>query len=309
MQQAKVEMKTSYHEELNYITEELEVMPSSAKRKSHKEDRVFKVDKNVQVSIKVASSLIRLVRNATYEILDTIAGVSTASGISIAKAQTATREVWKPKYGDIYELELPKQSDEPRKKKPRTAEDYQHYVDVLPGKSVNNFKHKKALTQEIIAPKALFSKKETTKVTLHNNTTSRSSIDGDWLSLIFNFKDKDALECRMISLRPLFFAYEDREQLNSLIVKSLKRLSVAANELNMTASNLWKKIDAIMTDTVSKNLKIEDGVAEALQSRHAPYHILCKSRTCERLDTDNLATLSQLKAKAGLREALLKGVP
>ena len=55
------------------------------------------------------SSPIRLVRNATYEILDTIAGVSTASRISVAKAQTATREVCKWKYGDKYELELPKQ--------------------------------------------------------------------------------------------------------------------------------------------------------------------------------------------------------
>ena len=92
----------------------------------------------------------------------------------------------------------------------------------------------------------------------------------------------------------------------SLIVKPLKRLSVAANKLNVTASNLWKKIDAIMTDAVSKNLKIEDGVAEALQSRHVPYHILCKWNTCERLDTDNLTTLSQLKAKVGLSESLLK---
>ena len=47
------------------------------------------------------SSPIRLVQNATYEILDTIAGVSTASGISVAKARTATREVYKRKYGDI----------------------------------------------------------------------------------------------------------------------------------------------------------------------------------------------------------------
>ena len=167
------------------------------------------------------SSPIRLVRNATYEILDTIAGVSTASGISVAKARTATRGVCKWKYGDIYELELPKQSDEPRKKKPRTAEDYQLYANVLPSeKSVNNFKPKKALTQEIIAAKALFSKKETTKVTLHYDTTSRSRIDGDWSSLMFNFKDKDPLECRMISLRPLFFAHEDREQIISLIFES-----------------------------------------------------------------------------------------
>ena len=91
---------------------------------------------------------------------------------------------------------MSKQSDEPRKKKPRTAEDYQLYANVLPSeKSVNYFKHKKALTQEIIAAKALFSKKETTKMTLHYDTTSRSRIEGDWPSLIFNFKDKDPLEC------------------------------------------------------------------------------------------------------------------
>ena len=212
IQQAEVELETSYHEELNYINEELEVMPSSSKWKSHTEDRVFKVDKNVQVDIKMPSSPIRLVRNATYWILDTIAGVSTASGISVAKARTPTCEVCKRKYGDIYELELPKQSDEPRKKKPRTEEDYQLYANVLSSeKSVNNFKHKKALTQEIIAAKALFSKKETTKVTLHYDRTSKSRIDGDWPSLIFNFKDKGPLECWMISLCPLFFAYEDRE--------------------------------------------------------------------------------------------------
>ena len=106
----------------------------------------------------------------------------------------------------------------------------------------------------------------------------------------------------MISLRPLFFAYEDREQ---MIFESLKRLSVAAKKPNVTASNLWEKIDAIITDAVSKNLKIEDGVGEALPSRHVPYHIMCKSHACERLDTDNLATLSQLEARAGLREILL----
>ena len=79
----------------------------------------------------------------------------------------------KRKYGDIYELELPKQSDEPRKKKSRTAEDYQLYVNVLPSeKSVNNFKHKKVLTQQIVAAKALFSKKETTEVILNYYITS-----------------------------------------------------------------------------------------------------------------------------------------
>ena len=113
---------------------------------------------------------IRLVWNATYEILDTVAGVSTASGISVAKAQTATCDVCKRKYGDIYELELPKQSDEPRKKKSRTAEDYQLYANVLPSeKSVNNFKHKKALIQEIIAAKPLLSRNHKSDITLRHN--------------------------------------------------------------------------------------------------------------------------------------------
>ena len=86
IQQAEVELETSYHEELSYVNEELEMMPSSLKRKSHADDRVFKVDKNVQVNIKMLSSPIRLVRNATHAILDTVAGVNTASGIAVAKA-------------------------------------------------------------------------------------------------------------------------------------------------------------------------------------------------------------------------------
>ena len=59
IQQAEVELETSYDEELNYITEELEVMPSSSKRKSHTEEPVFKVHRNVQVNIKMPSSPIR----------------------------------------------------------------------------------------------------------------------------------------------------------------------------------------------------------------------------------------------------------
>ena len=57
----------------------------------------------------------------------------------------------------------------------------------------------------------------------------------------------------MISLRPLFFADEDRSQIIALIVETLKRLNVAANSLEFTASDLWEKIDAIMSDAVTKN--------------------------------------------------------
>ena len=78
----------------------------------------------------------------------------------------------------------------------------------------------------------------------------------------------------MISLRPFRFGYEDREQIISLIVESFQRLSVTVSNLKVTASDLWEKVDAIMYNSPTKNLKVEDGVAEMLPSTHVPYHIL-----------------------------------
>ena len=113
----------------------------------------------------------------------------------------------------------------------------------------------------------------------------------------------------MISLRPLFFAYEDREQLISLIVETFKRLSIAGQKLNVTVQDLWSKVDAIMTDGVTKNLKVEEGVAASLNSTHIPHHVLCKSHTCERMDLDNLTTLSNIESKIGIRELILRREP
>ena len=58
----------------------------------------------------------------------------------------------------------------------------------------------------------------------------------------------------MISLHPLKFAYEDREQIISLIVESFQRLSVAVSKLKVTASDLWENVAGIMTDSPTKNL-------------------------------------------------------
>ena len=63
----------------------------------------------------------------------------------------------------------------------------------------------------------------------------------------------------MIPLRPIYFAIEDKEQIVLLIVETLKRLQVAldgATKLQCIRF-LWSKIEALMTDAVSKNLKIE----------------------------------------------------
>jgi hypothetical protein len=83
-------------------------------------------------------------------------------------------------------------------------------------------------------------------------------------------------------------------------VETLQRLHVAADNPSLTTIDIWEKIDALMTDAVSKNLKIETGVAECLASKHVPYHLLCKSYTCERFDADNLSTMAAVEDKIDL---------
>ena len=51
-----------------------------------------------------------------------------------------------------------------------------------------------------------------------------------------------------------------------------------------------------MTDSVHKNLKIEDGIGESLNSTHRPYHLLCKPHTVEKLDVSNILVLSKVEA-------------
>ena len=135
---------------------------------------------------------------------------------------------------------------------------------------------------------ALWSKDENVKSTLHYDTTTRNTIDGEWPAIILYFFNGDEY-----ILRPLFFAYEDHKQIAELLVETYSRLSVAASvdkQENITPAALWEKTDAIMTDSVSKNLKIEDLIGESLGSDHQPYHLLCKS--FEKFDATKLEVLA-----------------
>jgi len=67
-------------------------------------------------------------------------------------------------YGHYYTLEkeekrletINEDDEEPSRKKPRTMEDYKAYRYVLPfTKSINTYKHLKAMSQEIDAAEAL----------------------------------------------------------------------------------------------------------------------------------------------------------
>ena len=146
---------------------------------------------------------------------------------------------------------------------------------------------------------ALGSKSDDVKSVLHYDTTSRSKLDGDWPSIIVSFSDG-----RDFELRPIFFAYENREQIVLLLVETYERLSVACSEL-YTPIVLWEKTVAVMTDSVNKNLKIEDGIGESLNSTHRPYHLLCKPHTVEKLDVSNIIVLlSKVEALVKQRDTL-----
>jgi len=201
------------------------------------------------------------------------------------------------------------EEDEPLNKKPRTIKDYKQYKNVLPSiKSVNTYKHLKAMHQEIEAAEALMNKDENTKVTLHYDTTSRSRIEGEWPCLILNFLNSDSSKCNMFPLRALTFAYEDREQIKSLVLQTFQRLATATSNI-ATSKMLWGKVDAFMTDAVSKNLKVEYLVAVELQSDHVPLHLLCKAHTCEKLDDCNETTLMKMEQRLAVRTTIEKREP
>ena len=113
----------------------------------------------------------------------------------------------------------------------------------------------------------------------------------------------------MFRLRALFFAYEDRKQIVKLFVETANRLAVAANRPDVTAKSLWENIYALMTDAVTKNMKIEEYVAKELKSSHIPLHLLCKSHTCEKLDESCLNTLTEIESELNYSALLIQRQP
>ena len=200
-------------------------------------------------------------------------------------------------------------SSEPKSKKPRTSDDYRTYKNVLPSaRIVGDYKHNKALHQEIAAARALENLVDGTKVTLHFDTTGRSQIDGEWPSLILNFLSDNKNQCRVFYLRALFFAFEDRQQIVKLIVETFKRLSVATGGTS-SPKNLWENITSFMTDAVVKNLKVEDEVSKIFESNHIPYHVLCNSHTCGEIDEACLHALISVEAEINYPTLIIKRQP
>ena len=75
-----------------------------------------------------------------------------------------------------------------RPKHPYSKDKHPKYEDVLPSvRTVADYKHLQASQVECDA--SMVNKKRNVKVTLHYDSTTRNSIDGEWSSLISRFSD------------------------------------------------------------------------------------------------------------------------
>ena len=96
----------------------------------------------------------------------------------------------------------------------------------------------------------LLKKESDTKATVHFDTTSRSNIDGEWPSIITRFTEGG--ESTEYRLRPLFFAYEDRDQITKLFVETFEQLAASASIRqgeDVSPKVLWGNVDALMRDS------------------------------------------------------------
>ena len=282
-----------------------------------------KADKCVQFDSRKPRPKLRNNRNCTFRSKSACARVSVRCNMSSEMSREAVKITCDAMYDDEYylskeeaiekdpsfeaerkKLVLPKPSKRTKTKEtvPHTLDEWKMYENVLPSaKTINNHKQVLAIQHEKDAATALYNIPSGTKVTLHFDTTSRSKIDGDWPALILIFSDK-----RRFPLRPLFFAYEDRVQIIRLIVETFQRLTatISAEEHPVSAKMLWEKTTALMTDSVSKNLNIGEGVAECLLSTYVPYHLLCKAHPVEAFDRSNLAVLASIEKEVAFRQKL-----
>ena len=197
-----------------------------------------------------------------------------------------------------------------KRRTPVTKEDYLPYQNVLPSpKTINDYKQLLAVQEEADAANCLYNMPSNVKCTLHYDTTSRCKIDGEWPAIIFSFSDG-----KRYTLRPLFFAYEDWAQIVCLLVQTYKRLAMCITSSsssvddtpvnNAIAKELWEKTTVIMTDSVERNLKIEDGIAVCLGSTYKPIHTLCKAHTIEALGRSNIAVLAKMEIQIKFHQAL-----
>jgi hypothetical protein len=172
---------------------------------------------------------------------------------------------------------------------------------LIPSRQIlENDRHSLAIQEEINGAKALTSKTKDTTSTLYYDSTQRRNIRGEWTTMSLEVGEK------LFRLRPFTLAKENRENVVKLFLCQLDRLGTCCGK---SAKEVWECIDALMTDSVSKNLGIESEIALQLNSTHIPSHLLCAAHYVESGDRAIFSILLVIEEKIGLRSQLLNLFP
>ena len=150
-------------------------------------------------------------RVATDEIKSTCAQISSVCGVSVETSRKAVQITCSGLYKHSFYL-----LSEEQVIIEGVSSTLENYAYLIPSaRTINDHKQIQASEMERDAAVALNNKIPNVKVTIHFDTTGRSSIDGEWPSIILKFSDGHEYR-----LRPLFFAYEDRQQITELFVET-----------------------------------------------------------------------------------------
>ena len=97
-----------------------------------------------------------------------------------------------------YESDLTSPS---KRKRPKSAEDYEKYKYVLPSaRVINREKHLQAIQVERNCALAMLDATSEDVITVHYDTTKRRRIQGEWTSLIVQMSSGKAFRLRPLSL-------------------------------------------------------------------------------------------------------------
>lgn len=233
------------------------------------------------------------------KVLRTVISLVSVAHCSVPQARLAFQLVSNLHFDQNYELCV----DEKIEGGPRTSDDFEKYKNHIPSESVLYKRlHQMAMQREFECAQAMITAPPTTKITIGFDTTQRAHLKHEWVSFVVHFSDRT----EKFRLRPLFLAYEDRDNTVNIFVEQIKRLSTLAS---VNPEEIWRKVYAIMTDSVRKMLEIEKLIAEKLESYHIPLHFLCVAHTAEGFERKLLEVVLKIEKELQLREKVLNSNP
>lgn len=128
--------------------------------------------------------------------------------------------------------------------------------------------------------------------------TKRAKVNGEFPSMILNVNNKDQFNLRPLPLgnfvafifsKSLLFSIiwycfisyigvENKSTIAGMIHENINRLAVLSQT---TPRKIFENVDAIMSDSASKNLNVGEVIAKEMETDHVPIHLLCGAHPAE----------------------------